>query len=64
MESVGTYIAAAIGALTLSFSDTFWFNAGEANYFAASMLLYSSIVWLMMVWNEKADEPGKRTVSV
>ncbi len=58
MESVGTYIAAAIGALTLSFSDTFWFNAGEANYFAASMLLYSSIVWLMMVWNEKADEPG------
>ena len=58
MESIGTYIAAAIGALTLSFSDTFWFNAGEANYFAASMLLYSSIVWLMMVWNEKADEPG------
>ena len=58
IESVGTYIAAAIGALTLSFSDTFWFNAGESNYFAASMVLYSSIVWLMMVWNEKADEPG------
>ncbi|RPI05909.1 MAG: DUF2723 domain-containing protein, partial [Ignavibacteriae bacterium] len=58
LEGVGTYLAAAIGALTLSFSDTFWFNAGEANYFAASMLLYSSIVWLMMVWNEKAGEPG------
>ena len=58
LETIGTYLAAAIGALTLSFSDTFWFNAGESNYFAASMLLYSSIVWLMMVWNEKADEPG------
>ncbi|MGD1046830.1 MAG: DUF2723 domain-containing protein [Bacteroidota bacterium] len=58
METIGTYLAAAIGALTLSFSDTFWFNASESNYFAASMLLYSSIVWLMMVWNEKADEPG------
>jgi hypothetical protein len=58
LETLGTYLAAAIGALTLSFSDTFWFNAGEANYFAASMFLYSSIVWLMMVWNEKADEPG------
>jgi hypothetical protein len=58
LENLGTYLAAAIGALTLSFSDTFWFNAGESNYFAASMLLYSSIVWLMMVWNEKADEPG------
>jgi hypothetical protein len=58
LEALGTYLAAAIGALTLSFSDTFWFNAGESNYFAASMLLYSSIVWLTMVWNEKADEPG------
>jgi len=57
MESWGTYLAAAIGALTLSFSDTFWFNAGEANYFAASMVLYSSILWLLMLWNEKADEP-------
>ena len=58
LASVGTYLAAAIGALTLSFSDTFWFNASEANYFAASMLMYSSILWLMMEWNEKADEPG------
>jgi hypothetical protein len=58
MEGIGTYIAAALGALALSFSDTFWFNASESNYFAASMVLYASIVWLMMVWNEKADEPG------
>lgn len=58
VESVGTYLAAAIGALTLSTSDTFWFNSGESNYFAASMLLYSSIMWLMMLWNEKANEPG------
>ncbi len=58
LEALGTYLAAAIGALTLSFSDTFWFNAGEANYFAASTLLYTSIIWLTMVWYEKADEPG------
>ncbi len=58
LDGIGTYLAGAIGALTLSFSDTFWFNGGEANYFAASMVLYSSVVWLMMVWNEKADEPG------
>jgi hypothetical protein len=58
LNGLGTYLAAALGALTLSFSDTFWFNAGEANYFAASTLLYSSSLWLMMVWYEKADEPG------
>jgi hypothetical protein len=58
LETIGTYAAAAIGALTLSFSDTFWFNASESNYFAASTLLYSLSVWLMLVWNEKADQPG------
>ena len=58
LDNLGTYLAAAIGALTLSFSDTFWFNAVESNYFAASTLLYAIVVWLMLVWNEKADEPG------
>jgi hypothetical protein len=58
LETIGTYASAAIGALTLSFSDTFWFNASESNYFAASTLLYSLVVWLMLVWNEKADQPG------
>jgi hypothetical protein len=58
IATYGTYFVAAFGALTLSFSDTFWFNAVEANYFSASTFLYTSILWLMLVWNEKADEPG------
>jgi len=57
-NSGATYISAAIGALALSFCDTFWFNGGEANYFAASTFLYSSMLWLVLVWNEKANEPG------
>src|SRR5271169_1376226 len=35
VEAYGTYISAAIGALSLSFCDTFWFNGVESNYFAA-----------------------------
>ena len=58
LEMFGTYASAAIGALALSFCDTFWFNGVEANYFAASTLLYSTMLWLMMVWYEKADQPG------
>jgi hypothetical protein len=57
-DGTWTYIAAAIGALALSFSDTFWFNGVESNYFAASTLLYSIMVWLTLRWNERADEPG------
>jgi hypothetical protein len=38
-DHLGTRISAAIGALALSFCDTFWFNGCESNYFAGSTLL-------------------------
>lgn len=57
MDHLATRISAAIGALALSCCDTFWFNSCESNYFAASTLLYSLIVWLMLVWNERAYQP-------
>jgi len=55
-DGLVTYIAAAIGALSFSFSDTFWFNGVEAEVYAASTFLFALVVWLIMVWNEKADE--------
>ncbi len=55
-EAIITFLAAAIGALSFSFSDTFWFNGVEAEVYAASTFLFALVVWLMMIWNEKADE--------
>jgi hypothetical protein len=57
METYGTVLSAAVGALALSFCDTFWFSGAESNYFAASTFLFSAIVWLTMVWHENADKP-------
>jgi hypothetical protein len=57
-EALGTYAAAAIGALALSFCDTFWFNGVESNYFAAASVLFSAMLWLLLVWYERADAPG------
>lgn len=54
----GTFIAAAIGALALSFCDTFWFNGVESNYFAAATVLFAAMLWLLLVWYENADRPG------
>jgi hypothetical protein len=56
-EALTTYGSAAVGALALSFCDTFWFNGVEANYFASSTFIYAAMLWLTLVWYEKADEP-------
>jgi len=55
LESLGTYLAAAIGALSLAFSDTFWFNSMEAEVYALATFFIAIVTWLMVVWNEKAD---------
>ena len=47
-----------IGALTFAFTHSFWFNAVEAEVYASSMLFTALVVWLILVWSTKADEPG------
>ncbi|MGA2623282.1 MAG: DUF2723 domain-containing protein [Bacteroidota bacterium] len=56
LSACGTYFSAAIGALAFSFCDSVWFNGVESNYFAASTLLFSLIVWLTLLWYEKSEE--------
>jgi hypothetical protein len=53
------YGSALVAAATFTFTDTFWFNAVESEVYAASTLFVALIAWIMMIWNEKADEPGQ-----
>lgn len=57
-DGLKIYLPAAIGALSLSFSDTFWFNGVESEVYAFSTFFIALVVWLMVLWNEKADEPN------
>jgi uncharacterized membrane protein len=52
------YGSALLAALTYTFTDTFWFNAVESEVYASSSLFVGLIVWIMMVWSDRADEPG------
>ncbi|CUS81791.1 Protein of unknown function (DUF2723) [Candidatus Kryptonium thompsonii] len=56
VDKLAVYGAPIVGALTLAFSDTFWFNAVEAEVYATSLFLMSFAIWLGMVWFEKADK--------
>jgi tetratricopeptide (TPR) repeat protein len=47
-----------IGALGFAFTDTLWFNAVESEVYAISMFLTTAVVWLILVWLEKADQQG------
>ena len=52
-----TYGGAVIGALAFGFSDSFWFNAVEAEVYAMSMLFTSLVVWLTLYWKENSLAP-------
>ena len=49
--------AGAVGALAYTFTDTFWFSAVEAEVYALSSMFTALVVWLMLRWEEEADEP-------
>ncbi|MEG0808116.1 MAG: DUF2723 domain-containing protein, partial [Alistipes sp.] len=49
--------AGAVGALAYTFTDTFWFSAIEGEVYALSSMFTALVVWLMLKWEEQADEP-------
>ena len=46
-----------VGALVYTFSDTFWFSAVEGEVYAYSSLFTALVFWLMLKWEDQADEP-------
>ena len=46
-----------VGALAYTFSDTFWFSAVEGEVYAYSSLFTAVVFWLILKWEEVADQP-------
>ena len=50
------HFGGVVGACTFAVTDSFWFNAVEAEVYAMSMLFTALVVWLIMKWSELARD--------
>jgi len=57
-EKISAYGGAVIGAFALALSDSFWFNAVEAEVYALSSLFTALVAWLILRWYEEEPKSG------
>lgn len=54
-----------VGSLAFAYSDSFWFNAVEAEVYAMASLLIALLFWLGLRWEQDMDKPrGNRWLLV
>ncbi|MHA4844277.1 glycosyltransferase family 117 protein [Flavitalea antarctica] len=47
-----------VGALSYTFSDSFWFSAVEGEVYALSSFFTAIVFWAALKWELRADQPG------
>jgi tetratricopeptide (TPR) repeat protein len=62
MDKWIVYVSGVVGSLALAFSRSVWFNAVEAEVYSFSLFFTALCLWLILVWAEKADNPGNERI--
>ena len=66
-EKMRTFVlgtAALVAGFLLTFSDTFWFNAVEAEVYGVAMLILMLVSYLGLVWYNKREESGSDRILI
>ncbi|MFH1276794.1 MAG: DUF2723 domain-containing protein [Candidatus Eisenbacteria bacterium] len=56
-DRVVLYAGSILGSLCMAFGSTYWFNAVEAEVYGLTLLLVSLLIWLTVLWYERARTP-------
>jgi len=56
-KTIAIEASGLVGALIYTFSDTFWFSAVEGEVYAYSSAFTAVVFWLILKWEDHADEP-------
>lgn len=60
-EEIAILFSGAVGALSFTFSDTFWFSAVEGEVYAMASMFIALLVWLITKWeNEYHEKDNER----
>ena len=57
LQTVIIMAAGLCGSLAYTWSDTFWFSAVEGEVYAFSSFCTALVFWLILKWENRADEP-------
>jgi len=50
-------LAGIVAGMSCTFADSIWWNAVEAEVYAMSSFFTAIVVWLMIMWSARADQP-------
>src|SRR5690606_5983665 len=56
-KAIAIFGSGVVGSLAYTFSDSFWFNAVEAEVYAMATFLMSIMFWMALRWSDEMHEP-------
>ena len=56
-KAIAVFGSGLVGALAFTFSDSFWFNAVEAEVYAMATLLMALLFWMALQWADEMHTP-------
>ena len=62
IKEIECFLAGVVAALFTAFSFTFWMNAIEAEVYSGLVLFVNLILWLTLLWVEKAEDFDRQNI--
>jgi hypothetical protein len=57
LRTIAVFAAGTVGALTYTFTDTYWFSAVEGEVYSMSSFFTALVFWCILKWDEEYDNP-------